>query len=867
MKNLWCDIKKFFVHDVMNYFIIYNKKYSIVNTAILGTVLTCLAVFIDNKNSISILLSKVPINIIPAFFLLGVILLILFFIKYKLLKSIKYPLTNRFDYLLLLTIVTSLLFTSVSLLIKSNLPYKILFIKCLLIILFILLIVRILNVGKIFEEKESTIIDLKEVINGEISYDKQFLIRENAVGYDLLDRKNQINDLIEIMKEYNSAEKFVIGLEGAWGSGKSTFLNNMKKNISQNKDFVVVDDFEPWLSENKEALLNNLLNTILMKSNLDIPSKEIDVFIKTISELVLGKKYTKPIIKIIENIDQKRESNIISDINYMINKNGKKIIFIVDNLDRLKPDNIFLVLNIVNNVLNFDNLIIILSYDEEELSKSLERINVSPHYLNKIVQKKIVLPVLSKSQARTIYYKTFISLFDGKNLEYDAADIQSFVNILTDNQVSFREFKRFLNSSVLPFIFNSRKISIIDYLGMEYIRMFNNDLYKTIYSNSHYFISSDKGINEILGYIDNEEFDDEMNTFFEKVGIKKDIYGNLLGLSFPYVKKFLESQVDYKKYVNNSPKNPSYQKVQFNKRISSAKFFDLYFTEYTNYDSELNDSVKDFIKKINRNFQNEGILNKLMNFILSKDDKSQTEFLSVFSLQLSELQPNVTKQLAILFLKNYFSFGDYKEFLIMGTKLRAAQIISELIENLDEDDFQSIVGPEIINYEKIIMILNIRYFLKNSVKIARNNLKYLEQEIYNFVEKLLDSEFDLFEKDVYIRKHSIKIYGYLEETGSSDKFKNYLNNCINEENYFRILNDLVTVNSDYLGVVYSMISGFEKMIDIEKLRSYGNVVQPVNEQQILLKKVFENHLEKEKEELDEIGIRLVSPVGLGVVDG
>lgn len=862
MKNLWCDVKKFFVHDVKNYFIIYNKKYSIVNTAILGTVLTCLAVFIDNKNSISILLGKVPINIIPAFLLLGVILIILFFIKYKLLKSIKYPLTNRFDYLLLLTIVTLLLFTSVSLLIKSNLTFKILFIKCLMILLFLLLISRILNVGNIFKEKESTIIDLKEVINREISYDKQFLIRENAVGYDLLDRKNQINDLIEIMREYTSAEKFVIGLEGAWGSGKSTFLNNMKKNISKNKDFVVVDDFEPWLSENKEALLNNLLNTILMKSNLGIPSKEIDVFIKTISELVLGKKYTKPIINIIENIDQKRESNIISDINYMINTNGKKIIFIVDNLDRLKPDNIFLILNIVNNVLNFDNLIIILSYDEEELSKSLERINVSPHYLNKIVQKKVVLPVLSKTQARTIYYKIFISLFDGKNLEYDAADIQSFVNILADSQVSFREFKRFLNSSVLPFLFNSRKISIIDYLGMEYIRMFNNDLYKTIYSNSHYFISSDKEIR----YIDNKEFDNEMNTFFEKLGIKKDIYGNLLELSFPYVENFFDSKVDYKRCVDNTSKSPSYKKVQFNKRISSAKFFDLYFTEYTNYDSKLNDFVKDFIKEINRSYQNEGTMNELMNSILSKDDKSQTEFLSVFSLQLSEIQPNATKQLAILFLNNYFSFGEYKEFLVMGTKLRVAQIISELIENLDQNDFKSIIDSEIINYEKITMMLNIRYFLKNSVGIDQNNLEYLEQEIYEFVEKLLDSESDLFEKDVYIRKHSIKIYGYLEEIGASDKFKNYLNNCINEENYFRILNDLVTANFDYSGVVYSMTSGFEKLIDIDKLKYYGELVKPVNEQHRLLKKVFENHLEKGKEELGEIGIRLVSPINLGVVD-
>ncbi|EOF60597.1 hypothetical protein SE1_00566 [Enterococcus hirae EnGen0127] len=863
MKRLWHTIKRFFSHSIKNYFTIYNKKYDIINTAVLGTVLTILVVFIDNKNSISILLSKVPNNIIPAFLLLGVILIILFFIKYKLLKSLKYPLINRFDYLLLLAIVMLLLFTVVSILIHSNFTFKMICIKYLMTILLLFLLIRILNVGNIFEVKESTIIDLNEVNCEKISYDKPFLIRENAVGYDLLNRTSQINDLIEIMTEYNSAEKFVIGLEGAWGSGKSTFLNNMKKNISENKDFVVVDDFEPWLSENKEALLNNLLNTILIKSNLDIPSREIDVFIKTISELVLGKKYTKPIINIIENFDQKRESNMISDINYMINKNGKKIIFIVDNLDRLKPDNVFLILNIVNNVLNFDNLIIILSYDEEELSKSLDRINVSPHYLNKIVQKKIVLPVLSKTQAKTIYYQTFTKLLKGKNLEYNSTDIQDFVNIITDNQVNLREFKRFLNSSVLPFVFNSRNISIIDYLGMEYIRIYNYDLYRTVYSDSRYFISSDKGIDEIFRYVDDKEFDDEMNTYFDKIGIKKDIYGNLLELSFPYVKNFFETKVNYKNCVDNS----SYRKIQFNKRISSAKFFDLYFTEHTNHNYEINNTVKEFIKKMNLNDQSEDIMSEFMDFILNKDDKSQLEFLSAFYLQLSEIKLNAIKRLATLFLNNYFRFGNHNEALVMGTKSRVAQIITELIENLDQEDFQNILQGEVNNLEKITMVLEIDYWLKHSIKNNQDKIEYLNKEVNNFIEEILDNKLNLFEKDVYVRKISIKIYNYLEEKGSSYKFKNYLNQCINEENYFRVLNDLVMVTSDYLGVVYSMIPEFEMMIDKDKLISYGELVQPVTEQQKFLKNVFENHLKKGKEELGQIGVRLVSPIDLGMVDG
>lgn len=866
MENLWNVIKGFFAHDIKNYFISYDKKYSIVNTAIMGTLFTSLAVFIDSKNSLSILISKVPTNIFQAFLSLGIILIILLFIKFRIIKSIQYPLPNRLDYFLFLTALTLLQFVFVSYLIRSDLSQKMFSIKYGGIVLIFLLISRILIVGSVIKKKKSTIVDLKEVINEELSYDKPFLIRETAAGYDLLDRKSQIIDLIEIMKEYNSEEKFVIGLEGAWGSGKSTFLKNMKEYVNEYKEFVIVDDFEPWLSENKEALLNNLLNTILMKSNLEISSKEIDQFIKTISELVLGKKYTKPIINILENIDQKRESNIISDINYIINRNGKKIIFIVDNLDRLKPDNIYLILNIVNNVLNFDNFIIILSYDEEELSKSLEKINISRYYLDKIIQKKVVLPVLSKTKSGTIYYQSFINLLDGKKLKYNSSDIKKFINILVENQVDFRSFKRFINSSVLPFIFNSRKISIIDYLVMEYIRVFNNDLYKSIYLHSRYFVSSDQGLEKSLSYLNNKNFDNDMNTFFEKEGIKNDIFGALLELSFPYVKNYFETKSNYKSCIEHSSQSTVYKEIQFNKRICSAKYFDLYFNEYTNFNSEISDHVNEFINTIKTNHQNEEIMNDFIKSILDLDDKIQTEFLSIFSLGLSEVPSDAFKNLGSLFLKNYFNFGNYEEYFVLGTKPRVAQIISTLVEVLNQDEFQNILHAEVSNLRKILMVIEIRYWLQHSTKNNKDKLDYLDKEINKFIMKISDYKFDMFEESLYVRKTSIKIYNCLKEIGTSDQFKNYLNNCINEKNYFRILNDLVMVTHDYLSVVYSMDSELENIIDIEKLKVFNEKVPPANEQQRLLKNVFENHLKKGKEELGKIGIRLDRPVDLLKLD-
>lgn len=170
---------------------------------------------------------------------------------------------------------------------------------------------------------------MKQVIDDEVGYDIPFVIREKAVGYDLLNREYFVKELSDLIKTYISEERFVIGVEGSWGSGKTTFLNSLVDCIDKDEQFIIINDFEPWLSENKESLLNNLINTILVKSKLEIPKKDIDFFIKSISELVLGKKYFSSIIDILKSHEDNQIKNIVFDINYLIEKVIKKLFLLL----------------------------------------------------------------------------------------------------------------------------------------------------------------------------------------------------------------------------------------------------------------------------------------------------------------------------------------------------------------------------------------------------------------------------------------------------------------------------------------------------------------------------------------------------------
>ncbi|UOO45494.1 KAP family NTPase [Enterococcus casseliflavus] len=851
---------------VKRYFDIYTKKYSFVNTFIIGTILTAIIVFIDYKDIPSNFLSSLLGNLLYSIVILWFVLVSLFGVKYKVMKNVRSPLVNRIDFFIILTSFSLVLFRVTAVSNYDNLTSKTSWVNYILPFLIGLFAIRIVSTGKEVGRKESTIVDLKQILDKTIGYTKPFLIREDAVGYDLLKRDNLLKDLVRTIQDYTSDEKFVISLEGNWGSGKTTFLNNLVSDIGNDENFVIINDFEPWLSESKESLLNNLLNTILTRSNLDISKREIDFFIKVISETILGKKYVTSIFSVIEDIEQDRVSNIISDINYMIDKNGKRIIFIIDNLDRLRPESVYLVLNIVNNVLNFNNLAVILSYDVSELKKGLSSINISPQYIDKIVQKKIVIPPVEKSHISSLYLQIIMTMFNEREIQVDMLDVQKFTNVLSKHQVGIRDFKRFMNSSVLPFVFNPRKISVIDYLVIEYIRLLDSRLYESIYFNQEYFVSSDLGIENSFKYINEEKFDTKITCFFNDVGIENDLVGNLLMLSFPYVTRYFGEQRNYKNVASNFKQDSSYQKVQKNKRISSGKFFDLYFIHDTNLEATIIDLVESFIENACINYRTPESIKSKLDELLDIEEELQTEFLSNFSLYVDDIPTEPRHLLGKLLLENYSKFGNYKGFLTLDTKNRVALVISELIENIKQRDFEDLLIKYIIP-KNLTMISNIRYWLKHSIKKNNNEkLAFVDLKFSASIEKILSEKINLFEKKLYTKGNARQVHFYLEKKDSSDRYKEYLQSCINEETYFRILNDLVATSMDTLGYSYSMFDNFDTLIDLGLLKKYNEEVVPINDKQKLLKDIFDNQVIGEKDDYGDIAIRMSDPVDLTTID-
>ena len=58
---------------------------------------------------------------------------------------------------------------------------------------------------------------------------------------------------------------FAIGIKGDWGSGKTDFMNRMKKHLNENSKENIVFDFSPWRVNKTDAIINEFFKTLSYK--------------------------------------------------------------------------------------------------------------------------------------------------------------------------------------------------------------------------------------------------------------------------------------------------------------------------------------------------------------------------------------------------------------------------------------------------------------------------------------------------------------------------------------------------------------------------------------------------------------------------
>ncbi len=413
---------------------------------------------------------------------------------------------------------------------------------------------------------------------------------------DILGHTNIVDRLKGAIKVHkNEYFPFVIGLEGEWGTWKTTILSTLENDINHSTELedCIVFNYSPWLYGSDQDLCTKFFEEFwifLEKNNFfdkDFSIKNLKNYEKAVSGLdplsnnflgisaqwLLSLFYLvkNPIIVIFltvwiiylvvigifsfENFDRdlsyfwttqfifndlssglliltfiiwfisiiKSYANswddLINSLKKTINKhlkeNNKKIIFIIDDIDRLPKEKISIIMQLVKSIANFNNVIYILSYDKKIVENALKEEYNSDHYLDKIVQVRVPIPIIPNFTVAEFALTQLRQFIQNNAQRYGIDDIQSiqynlhFLSSFFRGLKTVRDVKRFINLFQIDFeMFHSNLISqyssvsakkkldfdFNEFVLIELVKFSNREFYDRIYRNIWFILSQERWI-------------------------------------------------------------------------------------------------------------------------------------------------------------------------------------------------------------------------------------------------------------------------------------------------------------------------------------------------------------------------------------
>ena len=398
---------------------------------------------------------------------------------------------------------------------------------------------------------------------------------------------------------------FVIGIEGEWGSGKTTYINFIREYLENNHHEFKIIEFKPWLHSSQENLIAayfKLLNEETV--NVFSKNKNIKKAFANITDIInygtsafagvtgntvwtfpankLMSWFSKTLRKL-PTLESQYES-----IQKELTKAKTPLLVVIDDLDRLDSDEIKTMLKLVKSVGKLPYVTYILAYDREYVTNATNA--DMPHFLEKIVQLSISLP--KPKQVK------LLQMLD-KELEV------FFKNINEGNKTRFREL---VNSTLRAHLKKPRHIALlanainfklsvtkdildpVDLFALECLCLFNKELWNWIRDNRDIILG--EGDYRFLQY-EKEAFKKNLEDSLSKLPNISKNQKTTLSLLFPNLANIIDENSYY------FPENN--YKTHKRNGIAVKSAYDAYFSQHLDKTEVLQSDIDSFIENSHDN--------------------------------------------------------------------------------------------------------------------------------------------------------------------------------------------------------------------------------------------------------------------------
>ena len=350
--------------------------------------------------------------------------------------------------------------------------------------------------------------------------------------------------LAGIILDQSAKDGMVFGIEGKWGSGKSTLINLTMASLRQAAQAPEIIEFSPWLVGSRDDLLAHLFDELAtaaakidpvepalngppqtwrewvlkrvfgddhlrlrrkerLKKKLGEKLKAFGALAGGLSKAikasaVFGVPYTESASALVDRAGEaakglfasgplsKRKTEIVEALKLL----SRRIVVFVDDLDRLEPREASEVLRLIRAVADFPNTIYVLSYDVEVVANTLQKavqVDDGHAFLEKIIQVSFRVPRPEAFDLRRWFHDEVRRLFseeltsEPQEQHPSARRLARAIDVQGGRYLETpRDVVRALNALRLHAIPVRSRIDIADMVWLQLVRIGNPTFYEWI---------------------------------------------------------------------------------------------------------------------------------------------------------------------------------------------------------------------------------------------------------------------------------------------------------------------------------------------------------------------------------------------------
>ncbi|MET0557510.1 MAG: P-loop NTPase fold protein [Solirubrobacterales bacterium] len=309
---------------------------------------------------------------------------------------------------------------------------------------------------------------------------------------DALGRAAMASAFARQVLSLDSSEGTVVGVLGAWGSGKTSFLNLARDDFAAANADVL--DFNPWMFSGAEQLVESFFNEVGSQLRMRPDLAQIGLDLAEYGEAFAGlgwvpmagvwierfRSGSKALSKLLhrrrEGVGGRREKlqSALANLEH-------PIIVVLDDIDRLSTNEIRDIFKLVRLTASFPNVVYVLAFDRGRVEMALSEQGVPGRdYLEKILQVVVDLPAIPEE---VLNRQIFEALNEAISETGDPEDVDDqvwpdvFVEVVRPLIRNMRDVRRYAGAVRGTVENMGGQVALADLLAMEAVRLFLPDVF------------------------------------------------------------------------------------------------------------------------------------------------------------------------------------------------------------------------------------------------------------------------------------------------------------------------------------------------------------------------------------------------------